>query len=98
MYRTATATIVIGMLAMSLPVSAHMGGGDAMGVEVARANARAGGPISDHDKDLLERYGCQADDDNAYCRRLRYTNYGSIGDEPYRHERHRHHRNRHSGQ
>ncbi len=87
MYRIATAVIGIAMLTTSFPAFAGMGGGDAMGVEVARANARAGGPISDHDKDLLERYGCL--ENTPYCRRLRQKNFGRIDFKPSRHKQHR---------
>ena len=36
----------------------------------ARANARAGGPISAYDADLLERYGCLSGTRSAFCRKL----------------------------
>ena len=41
-------------------------------VEGARANARAGGPISDRDAELLERYGCLSGTRNAFCQRLEH--------------------------
>ena len=37
-------------------------------LEHARANARAGGPVSEHDADLLERYGCSSGTRSAFCR------------------------------
>jgi hypothetical protein len=43
-------------------------------VESARANARAGGPVSERDKELLERYGCLSGTDSAFCRQLRSGN------------------------
>jgi hypothetical protein len=41
-------------------------------VENARANARAGGPVSSYDKELLARYGCESGTNSAYCRSIRY--------------------------
>jgi hypothetical protein len=41
-------------------------------VEHARANARAGGPISDSDAELLERYGCLSGTRNKFCQRLEH--------------------------
>jgi hypothetical protein len=38
-----------------------VGVGDAAEVEAARANARAGGPVSERDAELLERYGFRND-------------------------------------
>ena len=35
-----------------------------------RANARAGGPISERDKELLERYGCLSGTNSPFCRQL----------------------------
>lgn len=40
-------------------------------VEAARARARAGGPVSYQDAELLERYGCLSGTQNAFCERLR---------------------------
>jgi hypothetical protein len=39
-------------------------------LEHARANARAGGPVSDRDAELLERYGCLSGTNSAFCRQL----------------------------
>lgn len=39
-------------------------------VEAARANARAGGPVSERDAELLERYGCLSGTKSAFCERL----------------------------
>ena len=38
-------------------------------VESARANARAGGPVSEHDAELLERWGCLSGTRNPVCER-----------------------------
>lgn len=39
-------------------------------VEHARANARAGGPVSERDAELLERYGCLSGTNSAFCKKL----------------------------
>jgi hypothetical protein len=39
-------------------------------VENARANARAGGPVSAFDKELLERWGCLSGTRSAFCQQL----------------------------
>lgn len=57
------------MLASSPPAFAG-GLGEAGELEHARANARAGGPISERDAELLERYGCLSGTNNEFCRRL----------------------------
>jgi hypothetical protein len=49
-----------------------------MEVEAARANARAGGPVSERDAELLERYGCLSGTRNPICERpdaRRYYGY-----------------------
>jgi hypothetical protein len=38
-------------------------------LESARANARAGGPVSERDAELLDRYGCLSGTRNAFCER-----------------------------
>lgn len=35
----------------------------------ARANARAGGPISGYDAEMLERWGCLSGTRSAFCRK-----------------------------
>lgn len=45
-------------------------------VEAARANARAGGPVSERDAELLGRYGCLSGTRSAFCENLRYNNSG----------------------
>jgi hypothetical protein len=57
------------VLAISGPANA-IGLGDAGELEHARANARAGGPLSDRDAELLERYGCLSGTNSAFCKRL----------------------------
>lgn len=53
-------------------------------VEAARANARAGGPVSARDAELLERYGCLSGTRSAFCKELGYRNKKA-----YREERRR---------
>jgi hypothetical protein len=38
-------------------------------LESARANARAGGPVSERDAELLDRYGCLSGTRSAFCER-----------------------------
>lgn len=51
----------------SLPALAGLG--EAAELAAARANARAGGPTSERDRELLERYGCLSGTDNPVCGR-----------------------------
>ncbi len=41
-------------------------------VASARANARAGGPISGYDAELLDRWGCLSGTRSAFCRRIQH--------------------------
>jgi hypothetical protein len=38
----------------------------------ARANARAGGPVSEYDRELLGRWGCESGTQSAYCQQIRH--------------------------
>ncbi len=59
------------VLALSPAGTAQARGlGAAAELEAARANARAGGPVSSRDAELLERHGCLSGTDSAFCRRL----------------------------
>jgi len=62
-------TVALLMLLVAGPATAG-GLGDAAELEHARANARAGGPISERDAELLERYGCLSGTNSEFCRRL----------------------------
>ena len=78
--------VTIGVfLAASVPASA---GGIVEGAELehSRANARAGGPVSERDAELLERWGCSSGTRNPVC---------DQGYREYRHYRHRKHRQYH---
>jgi hypothetical protein len=52
--------------------AAARGLGEAGELESARANARAGGPVSERDAELLERYGCLSGTQSEFCQRLNY--------------------------
>lgn len=73
----------LSMLAISPPAQAFGGLVEAGELEHARANARAGGPVSERDAELLERYGCTTGTDNEVCERR---------DQPRRHPHHKHRR------
>jgi hypothetical protein len=38
----------------------------------ARANARAGGPVSEYDRELLGRWGCESGTQSAYCQQIKH--------------------------
>ncbi len=54
-------------LAATAPANAG-GGGEAAELEAARSNARAGGPVSERDAELLQRYGCESGTRSPACR------------------------------
>jgi hypothetical protein len=63
---------VAGLVALTAASSPAAAGGlaEAGELEAARANARAGGPVSERDAELLERWGCLSGTRNAFCERL----------------------------
>lgn len=70
---------VIGLtaIAYSAPSHARGLGGEASELVGARANARAGGPVSERDAELLDRYGCLSGTRSAFCDRdYRSGRYG----------------------
>ena len=69
MHRLILAAVGVVALAASGPVAAR-GLGEAGELEAARANARAGGPVSERDAELLERWGCLSGTRNAFCQGL----------------------------
>lgn len=71
MHRTIVIAIGATILAWSVPADAR-GLGTAMELEAARANARAGGPVSARDAELLERHGCLSGTRSDFCRRLEH--------------------------
>jgi hypothetical protein len=68
MHRSVFIAFGLCVLTCSAPAYA-IGLGEAGELEHARANARAGGPLSDRDAELLERYGCLCGTDSAFCKR-----------------------------
>lgn len=60
-------------------------------LEHARANARAGGPVSERDAELLERYGCLSGTDSPACHQG-YSGYRYARPRGHRHYHHRRHR------
>ncbi len=85
MHRFIFAALGLVALAAAHPVVAR-GLGEAAELEHARANARAGGPISERDAELLERYGCLSGTRSAFCERLSHRRHW------YRARAHRRHR------
>lgn len=74
MHRVMFAAVGLVALAVSNPAGA---GGlvEAGELEAARANARAGGPISERDAELLERWGCLSGTDNPFCYKLSHREH-----------------------
>jgi hypothetical protein len=63
--------IAFGLAALALlRPTAAVALAEAAELEHARANARAGGPISERDAELLERYGCLSGTNSPFCRKL----------------------------
>ena len=70
MYKLVAAAIGFSLLTGLGPVTARA---DSMwDLQNARANARAGGPVSDYDKELLGRWGCLSGSRSAYCKSIRH--------------------------
>jgi hypothetical protein len=65
--------LALALLLASAPAALAGLGGEAMELEAARANARAGGPLNDRDKELLERYGCLSGTKSEFCEKLNRT-------------------------
>ena len=72
MHRLMLAVAAVGLGALAASGPAVAGGGEAADLEHARANARAGGPTSERDAELLERWGCLSGTDSAFCRHLNH--------------------------
>lgn len=83
MHRLAVAVLSLCVVAAAGPVAAR-GLGEAGELENARANARAGGPVSERDKELLERHGCLSGTDSAFCRKLERTRWRDADKPRYR--------------
>jgi len=59
MHQMIFAAVGLVLLRASTPAAAA-GGGEAGALQAARLNALAGGPLSERDRELLERYGCES--------------------------------------
>ena len=70
LFRLAIATALAGLPMMAASAQAGSLGGEASDVVAARANARAGGPVSERDAEVLERYGCLSGSASRFCRGL----------------------------
>ena len=70
MQRMAAVAIGLGVLTAFAPVSVCAD--NIWDVENARANARAGGPVSAYDRELLDRWGCLSGTNSDYCRQIRH--------------------------
>jgi hypothetical protein len=64
MYRLIFAIVALAALAAAGRAVAR-GGGEAGELQAARLNALAGGPLSERDKELLERWGCESGTPNC---------------------------------
>jgi hypothetical protein len=66
----------VGLLMVAAPGWAlALGGGEAGDLQAARLNALAGGPLSERDKELLERWGCESGTPIAFCQRLAHPRH-----------------------
>jgi len=84
-------TSAVGLAAMHQ--SAAAGGLTEAGeLEHARANARAGGPVSERDAELLQRYGCTSGTNSPACYQQGYNGYRYYKHRSYKHRKHRRHR------
>lgn len=69
------AAIAVGLVVMTAMSPSALRAQTMWDVAHARANARAGGPISGYDADILERYGClSGTTSSAFCRKLSHKN------------------------
>ena len=67
---------VAGLAALTASGPAAAGGlVEAGELEHARANARAGGPVSERDAELLERWGCLSGTRSAFCEGLAHRGH-----------------------
>ena len=74
MHRSILAAVGLVVLAASTPAAAA-GLAEAGELEHARANARAGGPVSERDAELLERWGCLSGTRSAFCQGLAHRGH-----------------------
>ena len=62
----------IGLSAMMAFVPAAARADNIWDVVNARGNARAGGPVSEYDRELLGRWGCESGTQSAYCQQIKH--------------------------
>lgn len=74
-------------LAVTVSTGAAFAGSELSDTIAARANARAGGPVSERQIELLERYGCESGTDNPVCYRDRRHLFRSDEDQARRRPR-----------
>lgn len=68
--RQAIAGAILGFAAFTALAPSTVRADSYWELESARANARAGGPVSERDAELLERYGCLSGTKSAFCQNL----------------------------
>ena len=68
--RQAMAGAILGFAALTAFAPSAVRADSYWELEAARANARAGGPVSERDAELLERYGCLSGTKSAFCQQL----------------------------
>jgi hypothetical protein len=97
MHRSLGVLVLLGTTALAaLPNGASARGlGAAAEVEHARANARAGGPVSEQDAELLERYGCTSGTDNPVCHQGYRSGFRYAKQRSYHRRAHKHRRSHH---
>ena len=61
-------------IAVATPAVAG-GLGEAGDLQAARSNARAGGPVTERDAELLQRYGCESGTNSPACPGYRDRGY-----------------------
>ena len=70
MHRVRLVAAGLSVLAVLGPAAVHAD--TIWDVENARANARAGGPVSAFDRELLERWGCLSGTRSAFCQEIKH--------------------------
>jgi hypothetical protein len=70
MQRLSFAAVLLSALIVGAPTAVFAD--NIWDVTNARANARAGGPISEYDRELLGRWGCESGTQSAYCQQIKH--------------------------
>ncbi|CAN1721477.1 YARHG domain-containing protein [Hyphomicrobium sp. 1Nfss2.1] len=92
--RSLLALILLGAGGLAVTADNAAAGGlvEAGELEHARANARAGGPVSERDAELLERYGCLSGTNSPVCRQGYRGQRYYYADRRHKHRTHKHRR------